>query len=79
MSKKWANLAKRWFSGHKCHCWLKIVKHWDKRDNGVLCTGKEIKSGLKLARMENIYMPAPFKKKPEYWDTNIVLLQISAK
>ena len=54
MSKKWANLAKRWlftsaFHGHKCNCWLKIVNHWDERDNGVLYTGKEIKSGLKLA------------------------------
>ena len=60
------------FSGHKCNCWLKIVNHWDKGDNGVLCTEKEIKSGLKLARMENTDMPAPFKKNTEYCDINIV-------
>ena len=35
------------YLGHKCNCWLKIVNHGDKRDNGVMCTGKEIKSGLK--------------------------------
>ena len=29
--------------------------------------------------MENTYMPAPFKKKPEYCDISIDLLQISAK
>ena len=40
------------YSGHKRNCWLKIANHWDKRDNGVMCTGKEIKSGLKLVRME---------------------------
>ena len=34
------------YLGHKCNYWLKIVNHWDKRDNGVTCTctGKEIKS-----------------------------------
>ena len=54
------------YSGHKCNCWLKVVvPHWDKRDNGVMCTGKEIKSGLKLIRMETD-MQAPFKKKPEH-------------
>ena len=26
---------------------LKLVNHWDKRDNYVLFEGKEIKSGLK--------------------------------
>ena len=31
---------------------LKIVNHWDKRDNGVMCTGKEIKPGLKLVRID---------------------------
>ena len=30
------------------NCWLKIVNHWDKRDNCVMYTGREIKSGLKL-------------------------------
>ena len=34
------------------NCRLKIVNHWDKRDNGVMCTEKEIKSGLKLIRLE---------------------------
>ena len=24
------------YSGHKCNCWLKIVTHWDKHDNGVM-------------------------------------------
>ena len=24
------------YSGHKCNCWLKIVDHLDKRDNGVM-------------------------------------------
>ena len=40
------------YSGHKYNCWLKIVNHWDKRDHGVMCAGKEIKPGLKLVRME---------------------------
>ena len=40
------------YSGHKCNCWLKIVNHWDKRDNGAMCTEEEIKSGLKLVRKE---------------------------
>ena len=40
------------YSGHKCNCWLKIVNHWDKRDNDDICTGKETKSGLKIVRME---------------------------
>ena len=40
------------YSGHKCNCWLKVVTHWDKRDNGVMCTRKQIKSGLELIRME---------------------------
>ena len=61
-------------SGHKSNCWLKIVIHWNKRDNGVLCTGKEIKSGLKLARMETDVATHVCKllkkKKPEYCDTN---------
>ena len=35
------------YLGHKCNCWSKIVKHWDKRDNDVMCAGKDIKSGLK--------------------------------
>ena len=29
-----------------CNRWLKMVNHWDKRDNGVMWTGKKIKSGL---------------------------------
>ena len=40
------------YSGHKFNCLFKIVNHWDKRDNGVMCTGKEIQSGLKLVRSE---------------------------
>ena len=28
---------------YRCNCWLKIVDHWDKRDNSVMCTGEEIK------------------------------------
>ena len=35
------------YSEHKGNCWLKIVNHWDERDS-VMCTVKEIKSGLKL-------------------------------
>ena len=31
---------------------FKFVNQWNKRDNGVICTGKEIKSGLKLVGME---------------------------
>ena len=30
------------YSEHKCNCWLKIVNHLDRLDNGVTCTGKEI-------------------------------------
>ena len=40
------------YSGHKWNCWLKIVNHWDKRDNEALLTGKEIESNLKLVRMD---------------------------
>ena len=40
------------YSGHKRNCWFEIVNHWDKRDNSVMCTRKEPKSGLKLVRME---------------------------
>ena len=36
----------------QCNRFLKIVYHWDKSDDGVMCTGKEIKSGLNLIRME---------------------------
>ena len=44
---------------------LKIVNHWNDHDNGVMCTGKEIRSGLKLVRMEtdNTYVQAPFRRK----------------
>ena len=66
------------YSGHICNCWLKIVNHLDKRDNGVMCTGKEMKSGLKLVRMETDVETHTRKllsrKKPEHWDINIVLL-----
>ena len=27
-------------AGHKCNCWLKIVDHWDRRDNGVISLTK---------------------------------------
>ena len=59
--------------------WLKIVNHWDKRDNGVIHTGKGIKSGLKLIRMETDVATYTSKlllrkKTPEHWDINIVLL-----
>ena len=40
------------YSRHRRSCWLKIVSHWDKRDNGVLCTGRDIKFGLTLVGME---------------------------
>ena len=66
------------YTGHRCNCWLKIVNHWDKRDNSVMCAGKKIKSGFKISskgdRHSDAYMQAPFKKKPEQWDINIVLL-----
>ena len=29
-----------------------LTMHWNKRDNNVMCAGKEIKSGLKLVQME---------------------------
>ena len=62
------------YSGYKCNCWLKIVKHWDKRSEDknvtmVLCeqAGKEIKFGLKLVKTEtdvaDAYMQASFKTK----------------
>ena len=35
----WLNGGVFSYSGHKCNCWL-------------MCTGKEIRSGLKLVRME---------------------------
>ena len=51
------------YSGHKCNCWRKVVNHWDKRDNGIMCTGKEIKFGLKLLRMEtDVAIPGRTKK-----------------
>ena len=84
LSKKWLNLAKWWlFISAVQDAGLKIVNHWHKRDNGVLCTGKEIKVGLKLARMETDVATDTCKllsrKSPEYCDINIVLLQISVK
>ena len=33
------------YAGDICNCWLKIVNHWDKRDNGVVCIGKETQGG----------------------------------
>ena len=49
----------------------------------LLCTRKEIKSGLKLVRMETDVATHTCKllsrKKLEHWIVNIVLLQISAK
>ena len=65
------------YSGHKCNCWLKVVHHWDKHDSSVISTEKEIKSGLKLVQMETdvaTLLQAPFKKKPERWNINTVLL-----
>ena len=71
------------YSGHKCNCWLKIVNHWDTRENSVMCTGKEIKSGLKLVPVETDVAihtcKLLFKKMPEHWDSNIVLLYVSVK
>ena len=75
--KNGLNLAKRWlYSEHKCNCWLKIVNHWDKRDNGVMHTGKEIKSGFKLVRMETDLATCKLllRKKFAHSDINIVLL-----
>ena len=65
------------YSGHNCDCRLKTVNHWDERDNGILCLGKEIKSGLKLVRMETDVATHTCKlllrKKPEHLYTNIKL------
>ena len=33
-------------------CWLKIINHWDKRDNSALCAEKKAKSGLELLTVE---------------------------
>ena len=51
--------------------WLLIVNHWGKRDNGVMCTAKEIKFGLKLVRMETDVVTHTckillWKKNPEH-------------
>ena len=66
------------YLGHKCNCWFKIVNHWDKRDNAVTCTGKEIKYGLKLIRIETNVATHTCKsllrKKPEHWEINNALL-----
>ena len=79
--KSGLNLTKTWafyfsYSRHRCNCWLKIVNHWDKCDNGVMCTEKEIKPGLKLVRMEINVAAHTCKllsrKSPEHWDINIV-------
>ena len=83
MSKKWANLAKRWlfisaFQDTNVIVGLRLLTTGTNVTT-VFCAQGRNKSGLKLARMENTYMPAPFKTKPEYCDINIVLLQISAK
>ena len=66
--RKW---ARKWI--------FKIVNQWDKRDNGIMCAGKEIKSAVKVIRMGtgvegHTCMQAAFKKKNKHWDTNIVLL-----
>ena len=63
-------------SGHRCNRWLNTVNHWDKRDNRVLCTGKEIKSGLKLVLELAVATPTCtvlLRKKPERSDVNTVL------
>ena len=66
------------YSGHKRNCWLKIVNQRDKRDNGGMRTGKEIKSDLKLFRMETDVATNTcdllLRRKPEHRDINIVLL-----
>ena len=40
------------YSEQKCGCWLKVVNHWDKRDDSTLCADRKIKSGSKLLLME---------------------------
>ena len=70
--KNGLNLAKRLF-------YTSVIQdHWDKGDNGVMYTSKEIESGLKLVRMEADIATHTCKlllrKKPEHWDINIVLL-----
>ena len=59
------NLAKRWLFTSVIQdtnvCWLKIVNHWDNHDNGVMSTGKEIKSGLKSVRIKTDVATHTFK------------------
>ena len=63
------------YLGHKCNCWLKIANYWDKRNDGVLCTEKEIKSGLKLVRMVATYTcKLVLRKITEHWYIYFILL-----
>ena len=66
------------YSGHKCSCWLKIVNHCDKRDNGVMQAGKEIRSGFKKVRTKTDVATHTCKlflrKNDEHLDLNILLL-----
>ena len=50
------------YSVHKCDPWLKIVNHWDKRDNSVLCAEKN-NSSFKVG---NAYVQALLRKKGEH-------------
>ena len=55
------------YSVHKCDCWLKIVNHWDKSDNSVLCGETTDYILFKIAsnrdRGINTYMQDSLKKK----------------
>ena len=90
LSKSRLNLAKMWLfaspiqdTTQKCSCWPKIVNHCDKCDNGVMQTGKEIKSGFKKIRTKTDVARHTCKllsrKTDEHLDINTLLLYIAVK
>ena len=65
-------------TNQKCSCWLKLVNRCDKRDNGVMQAGKDIKSGFKKVRTKTDVATHTNKllliKNDEHPDINILLL-----
>ena len=82
--KSGLNLAKRWLSktniqDTKVIVGLKLLTTGTKVTTVVCAQGKKIiwfKISSNKDRRSNTYIQAPYKKKPEHCDINIVLLQI---
>ena len=77
MSKSGLNLAENWLFTSVIQD-TNVIVDLKLLTTGTNVTGKKIKSGLELVRMETDVAThtyaSSFKTKPEHWDINIVLL-----